>query len=653
MAPRTRRFRPVAVQWSRLAEPIGGSPTFSGLGTLRRVLNPRPSAWALVCVLVVGLLGSAGTAVTFAVDKPTACTAWTDEYHPPTEIRVYRNSGPNAGHVELVPFWNYVGTVLAAEYSTSGPKGPVWFRMGAVSVKQYGWYYTMHYRGGKVTNYNEDGTVASYECFDVRDSTLDQLYKPERMVDGVWVPRNVPSAANLAAMAETWHVSLRKWMPDKQRSRFFLTGYRSGKKNPCGADAKGFRIMQKSLADCIVKGLVYEETTRVYYEPNVLIVDPREHDILDDDDTNGEPTYFGDLGALTPGANANKTGWRLYAGLNDTNGDPDFAAPVTGSFDIASANIVSQGVGDVNGDVRNDLVMLAGNKIWLAVATGAVVGPNPPAGYLAPTSQTLPDGAPSAQMVVADFNGDLLADVGLLRSTPVTPLPNEPATLVVMKGNSNGTFSAPADWWRGPLDLTTQVGSVALNQVAAGDVNGDGKADLIVRNLSGGFNFYVAATLPSCADISVWGPCPAPNPPGLADAALWFSNTDWLTTPTPEWTVTDFNRDGRSDVVIAVKNGSGVDFFGAHAVVGGGSFINQHKMANLGNQTLDDMTMLGLDINPDGLGDVALLKKNGANTTVQWLRATQALGSATVTYVTTTGFNDSGLPWAPATTRAY
>jgi hypothetical protein len=76
-------------------------------------------------------------------------------------------------------------------------------------------------------------------------------------------------------------------------------------------------------------------------------------------------------------------------------------------------------------------------------------------------------------------------------------------------------------------------------------------------------------------------------------------------------------------------------------------------MANLGNQTLDDMTMLGLDINPDGLGDVALLKKNGANTTVQWLRATQALGSATVTYVTTSGFNDSGLPWAPATTRAY
>ena len=635
MASLIRRFRPRTAQWSRFAEPIGGSQTFSAIGTLRGMTHPRPSAWALICVLVVGLLGSAGTGVTLAVEKPTKCTGWTDEYHPPTEIRVYRKSGPNAGHVETVPFWTYVGTVLAAEYSTSGPKGAIWFRMGAVSVKQYGWYYTMHYRGGKVTNYNEDGSVASYECWDVRDGTIDQLYKPEKMVNGVWVPRNTPSAANLSAMAETWHISLRKWVVKKQKSRFFLTGYRSGKKNPCGADAKGFRIMQKSLSDCIVKGLVYEETTRVYYEPNVLIVDPRDHDILDDPDANDQPTYTGDLGVLTPGASSGKTGWRVYAGLD---GDAGLAAPVTGSFDIASANIVSQGMGDVNGDVRNDLVMFTGNKLWLAIANGT--------GYNAPTSQDAPGGA--SQMLVADFNGDLLADVGLVRNTPVTPLSNEPATLVVMKGNSNGTFGAAVDWWRGPLDLTTQVNGVALNEVAAGDPNGDGKADLIVRNLAGGFNVYVAASLPSCGSLTPWGPCAAPNPAGLADATAWFSNADWLTTPVPEWTVTDFNRDGRSDVVIAVKNGSGVDFFGANATVAGGSFVNQHKMLSMGGQTLDDMKLLGLDINPDGLGDVALLKKNGANTTVQWLRAVQAPKSSTVTYVTTSGYNDGNLPFATA-----
>jgi hypothetical protein len=590
--------------------------------------HPRPSAWALICVLVAGLLGSAGTGVTLAVDKPTQCTGWTDEFHPPTEIRVYRNDGPNAGHVEVVPFRDYVGTVLAAEYSTAGPKGAIWFRMGAVSVKQYGWYYTMHYRGGKVTNYNEDGTVASYECWDVRDSTIDQLYKPVKLVDGQWVPRNVPSAANLSAIDETWHISLRKWMADKNKSRFFLTGYRSGKKNPCGADAKGFRIMQKSLGDCIVKGLVYEETTRAYYEPNVLIVDPRERDILDDSNT-----YFGDVGALSLGAN--NTGWRVYAGLAD-----GFADPVTGTFaNITSGNFGGHGMGDVTGDGRNDLVILtlgATDKLRLAVANGI--------GYADPTSQDLPGGAPTARMLVADFNGDLLADVGLLRSTPVQPLPDEPATMVVMRGNANGTFSAPVDWWRGVLDLATQ-------QVAAGDVNGDGKADLVMSDGVAGVTFSVAPSFASCADLTVWGPCPSVAGIGLDVATQWLNKASWVAAEV-KWTMTDFNRDGRTDVVAVLKDGSGIDVVGARAINGGG-FADTTMMLGINSLAFGDVTPVGSEINPDGLGDLVLLKKNGANTTVQWLRASQAVGSPAVTYVTTTGLNDTGLPWGPATTKAY
>ena len=625
---RTRSFRLAAGQWSRSAEPIGASKSPLGVDTLARMTHPRPSAWALICVLVVGLLGSAGTAVTFAANPPPQCTGWTDQFHPPTEIRVYRKRGPNAGHVDLVPFWNYVGTVLAAEYSTSGPRGPIWMRMGAQSVKQYGWYYTMHWRGGKVVTTNEDGSTTT-ECFDVHDSTADQIYKPERLVDGQWVPANTPSLANLTAMAEIWPNSLRKWVVDKQKSRFFLTGYRSGKKHACGEDSDGFKVWQKSLADCIVKGLVYEETMREYYEPNVLIVDPREHDILDDV-VNGQPTYFGDLGVLSPGASST-TNWRVYAGLTD-----GFANPVTGSFAIDPAKITSQGIGDVTGDGRNDLVMLLNTgKLRLAVANGT--------GYADPTSQDLPGGAPSAQMLVGDFNGDLLADVGLLRSTTVAPLPEESATLVVMRGNANGTFSAPVDWWRGALDLATQ-------QVATGDVNGDGKADLIIRTLTAGLTFLVAPSVPSCADISIWGPCPVPAGVGLDVAAQWFNNPDWV-TPTPEWAVTDFNRDGRSDVVVVVKNGTGIDVFGANATVAGGAFANQHKMWHADSLSLEDMSVLGIDVNPDGLGDLALLKKNAGNTTVQWLKATQVAG--VVTYTPTSAYNDGGLPWAPATTKAY
>ncbi|HUP82873.1 MAG TPA: VCBS repeat-containing protein [Candidatus Limnocylindria bacterium] len=598
--------------------------------------HPRPSAWALICVLVIGLLGSAGTAITLAGNPPKQCTGWTDEFHPPTSIRVRIGRGPDAPTVAEVPFWDYVGTVLAAEYSTSGPRGAIWQRMGAQSVKQYGWYYAMHWRGGNVTKYNEDGTVASVECFDVKDTTADQIYKPIRLVNGEWIPANTPSENNLQAMRETWPNSLRKWVPDKQKSRFFLSGYRSGNGNPCGTDSDGFKVFQKSLADCNLKGLNYEETQRRYYEPRLLIVDPREHDILDDPGATGPSyvgSYFGDLGVLAPGANANKTGWRLYAGLD---GDAGFAAPVTGSFDIASAAITSQGIGDVTGDSRNDLLMLVAGKVRVAVANGT--------GYADPTAgQDVPAGV--TQMVVGDFNGDLLADVGLLRPTLVEPLPNEPATLVVMRGNANGSFSAAQDWWRGAINLVSQ-------QVAAGDVNGDGKADLVIRDATAGATFYVAPSFASCADPAGYnftyrGECTNVPGTGLDVAAVWLDKPNWNASET-SWTLSDFNRDSRSDLVAVLKNGGGVDVFGAAATLDS-TFGETKQMWSTNNQPFAEVVPLGLDVNPDGLGDLALLKKHGANTTVQWLKAVQT--GSVVTYTPTNGYDDGSLPFATA--KAY
>ncbi|MEP7378453.1 MAG: VCBS repeat-containing protein [Chloroflexota bacterium] len=600
---------------------------------------PRPSAWVLIGVLVLGMLGSAGTAVTLAKNPPPQCTGWTDEFHPPTEIRVRLSRGPNAGTVAVVPFWDYVGTVEAAEYSTSGPRGPIWLRMGALAVKQYGWYYAMHWRGGSVTITNEDGTTTT-QCYDVRDTTADQIYKPVRLVNGQWIQVNIPSAAQLQAMAETWPMTLRKWVVSDQKSRFFLSGYRSGKKNPCGSDADGFRIKQKSLGDCIVKGLNYEETQRRYYEPNVLIDDPRMHDVLDDNDANNLPTYYGDLGVLTP-SNTN-TAWRLYAGTDAGFAD---ASPVTGTFGFAANTIAGQGVGDVNGDSRRDLVMLLNTgKIRVARATGT--------GYADPTSQDVPNGAPTDQLLVGDFDGDLLVDVGLLRSTPIAPLPEQPATLVVMRGNLNGTFGTPVDWWRGALDLANPN-----VRVAAGDVNGDGKADLVVGDTTAGTTFWVAPSFASCVDpagykFTYWGPCTNVPGTGLDVASQWLSNANWL-TPAPKWTLTDFNRDGRTDVVVVVKNGNGIDVFGAKAGVGALSFGDPQKMWHQDSVPLDEVNPLGIDINPDGLGDLLLVKKSNANTAFQWLRSSQTAGSAAVTLVPTTAYVDASIPWTPTTTDAY
>ena len=84
-------------------------------------------------------------------------------------IASYREIPPNATVRLAKPTSN-----LFRARAKTGAKGPIWQRMGAQSVKQYGWYYTMHWRGGKVTNYNADGSVASVECFDVRDTTADR-----------------------------------------------------------------------------------------------------------------------------------------------------------------------------------------------------------------------------------------------------------------------------------------------------------------------------------------------------------------------------------------------------------------------------------------------------------------------------------------------
>jgi hypothetical protein len=173
--------------------------------------------------LVSALLATsafAGTphTVTAAVDPAAVCspehmpTMWDDETHPPASVRVLRSKGPNAGHVETVNFWTYVGVVLRSEYSGNQMAFP-YMQVGALAVKQYAWYYAMHWRGWKVTftKTNEDGsTTTTTECFDLKDTTTDQIYRPEKPDPnnpGEWLPANQPSAFNLKAMRETWQVA--------------------------------------------------------------------------------------------------------------------------------------------------------------------------------------------------------------------------------------------------------------------------------------------------------------------------------------------------------------------------------------------------------------------------------------------------------------
>ena len=210
-------------------------------------------------------------------------------------------------------------------------------RIGALTVKQYAWYKAMYWGGGRVTFLNPDGVTTTTQCYDLKDTTADQIYKdvkPDPDNPGQWIPANVPTEANLKAMRETWHISMRKWMPDKNKSRLFLSGYRSGKAACRAAPiADGFKIFQKSLRDCGIKGMTFEETMRRYFEPNLQLVDVRAHDVVED---NG--MWRGDLGVLNDNG-----AWRLY------RGNPDgFASGPTGSLGNLG-EVLGQGLGDVTG----------------------------------------------------------------------------------------------------------------------------------------------------------------------------------------------------------------------------------------------------------------------------------------------------------------
>ena len=160
---------------------------------------------------------------------------------PPATIRVLRSATKT---VQTVDFETYVKVVMAAEWPYSWPIESL--RAGAVAVKQYAWYYTMHYRGGTGTG----------GCYDVSDSTTDQLYKPETYT---------PAASHIQAVESTWAESITK------NGSFILTGYRSGSDVACGTDADGSHLYQASARRCALDGKTGEEILHVYFDPGSWI----------------------------------------------------------------------------------------------------------------------------------------------------------------------------------------------------------------------------------------------------------------------------------------------------------------------------------------------------------------------------------------------
>lgn len=542
-----------------------------------------------------------------------SCTGWLSTYVPPLTIKVLRTHGPNKGNVETVDFRTYVGWVLSTEWTAHYPLEAL--KVGAIAVKQYAWYYTIVYRGGK---------DASDNCYDVVDNTNDQYYDPDNTLH----PRPGPIKVHLQAIAATWNISLRKWSKDTVSSRLFPTGYRSGKNVGCGEEVDRYRLYQHSIYRCATPptNLSYEQILRIYLSPNLEIVNPGAHDVIG--------TSQGDLTALAAG-DGTTLAPRIYQALTPSGVSPAETSALT----IAATGLLGVATIDMNGDGREDLVSMTSTtdtsvQIDLALSDGT-------ADYQAATTW-VPEidlGVPvaGARLLAGDFTADSRADVGILVTVPPPPAPadGEPpaepqARLDVVVQRKSGHPAGPATWWSGALDM-------ASSNAWAADLNGDGAADLLVAQ-----DVSVPDTTPTGVHFAA--ALSARPLAGLAPLARWFDAPDLLLNGMLA-TVGDVNRDGIDDLFVAFPTGAGrtqID------VIRGWRFKVRRTTFWTAAAThplpLAELKIATADVNLDGRPDIVLYRDRGEDgTTLVVLRATYRKLRP---YTTLT---DATLDWATAT----
>jgi hypothetical protein len=136
------------------------------------------------------------------------------------------------------------------------------------------------------------------------------------------------------------------------------------------------------------------------------------------------------------------------------NGDGTFQAPLSSP---ASGQPIALAAADFNNDNKLDLVTMDSTSVSVLLGSGDGT-------FQAPIDTSLPNA--SSGLVVADFNQD--------GDTDIATSANDFLTLLL--GNGDGTFQ---------VQVTT-VGAIAF-PTAAGDLNGNGKPDLIANAIDLGF----------------------------------------------------------------------------------------------------------------------------------------------------------------------
>lgn len=316
------------------------------------------------------------------------------------------------------------------------------------------------------------------------------------------------------------------------------------------------------------------------------------------------------------------------------NGDGTFTQPPGSPFAVGSApnGIVA---GDLNGDGKLDLAIANENDDNVTILLG-----NGDGTFAAAAGSPIAVGTTPNAIAIGHFDAGATLDLAVanLGSSDVT----------ILLGNGNGAFT-PAGG--SPVAVGTSPG-----WIAAGDLNGDGKTDLVTAN-EGADSISILkgngdGTFTAAPDIT-FGTMPAffvtiddLNGDGKLDlcvlltfdyrAAILLGNGDGTFAPPkfympdadPETAaVGDFNSDGKKDLVIAHFDIDKISFMYGN---GDGSFAALRLFAAGGDRTLAGVFA---DFNGDGKSDLAVVN---ADTNTMGVLSGDGKGGfgATTTYPT-------------------